>query len=495
MSDTDQFKIESNEDIDFSSDAKADMDADIEFGQVEHTQPDPGLRPDQDKHFAVSMCGDVGENDLPIFVDMDVMRDMEAHARENTRVELGGVMLGNQHVDSQGNPFVVITDSLRAKHYEATKGSFKFTHETWSQITRERNEFKKDLEMVGWYHTHPGWGVFLSGMDLFICNNFFSRPLDVALVVDPCAGDRGWFQWNSEGETRQTPGFYLITNRHRQRELNHFSDIFSNQNPAVQDPRFRQASFQESGFQQGESMVNVIDNRRPVFELAIVSMLFLQLLLAAVFGYRLLGDATATNAPDEVGDRLAAVESQINEESSLRDASIKEQAMQQILSQIVDRETGTNGLVEKFGNMAVQNKLMSEDLEGFRAQLKLAAEDKASLAYNLRAEKNRSTELQNELRDALSSMTEMSKLNDQLSAESGGIEQENAAIGAAPSWLLYAIGGIGLFVLGIIGGSWFTRRSLSDFEDGEDDFAQYSESSSNRPAASTKTNEAEQPVT
>ena len=132
------------------------MTDEIEFGQLEQAQPEEGLRPDHDRHFAVAQCGNVGDDELPIFVDLDVLRDMEAHARENTTVELGGVMLGRQHVDANGKSFVLITDSLRARHYEATKGSFKFTHETWHQITRERNEFHKDLEMVGWYHTHPG---------------------------------------------------------------------------------------------------------------------------------------------------------------------------------------------------------------------------------------------------------------------------------------------------------------------------------------------------
>src|SRR5262245_25919176 len=100
---------------------------------------------------------------------------MEDHAQSDTTVELGGVLLGGVHEDEDGKPFVVVTDSLRAQHYESTKGSFKFTHDTWSQITREREEFPAELQMVGWYHTHPDWGVFLSGMDMFICDNFFNR--------------------------------------------------------------------------------------------------------------------------------------------------------------------------------------------------------------------------------------------------------------------------------------------------------------------------------
>src|SRR5687767_8759547 len=148
---------------------------------------------------------------------------MEDHAQSDTTVELGGVLLGGHYEDNDGQPFVVVTDSLRAQHYESTKGSFKFTHDTWSQITRERDEFSDDLQMVGWYHTHPDWGVFLSGMDMFICDNFFNKPLDVALVIDPCRDDRGFFQWTGDPSQRKRRlgGFYLIGSRFRAAEIEH----------------------------------------------------------------------------------------------------------------------------------------------------------------------------------------------------------------------------------------------------------------------------------
>ena len=167
------------------------MDDGIQFGEVEEVSREKRLRPDQNKHYAIVEYESPREGELPVFVDLDTMRDMESHAVTDTSVELGGVLLGGQYEDEDGNPFVLVSDSLRAEHYEATKGSFKFTHETWTTISRQRDEFPDDLQMVGWYHTHPDWGVFLSGMDMFICDNFFNRELDVALVIDPCRGDRG----------------------------------------------------------------------------------------------------------------------------------------------------------------------------------------------------------------------------------------------------------------------------------------------------------------
>ncbi|MEK6234000.1 MAG: Mov34/MPN/PAD-1 family protein, partial [Planctomycetales bacterium] len=184
--------------------------------------PDSSRRPDRNRHWAVVAYGRPAEEDLPIFMDMDVLRDCEAHSQEDRSVELGGVLLGGQYEDEDGKPFVVVYDSIRAKHYESSRGHFKFTHDTWSEISREQEGFSEDMRMVGWYHTHPGWGVFLSGMDTFICDHFFNRPLDVALVVDPINLDRGYFYWTrGQGAQRlpQCKGFYLFSKRQRIREL------------------------------------------------------------------------------------------------------------------------------------------------------------------------------------------------------------------------------------------------------------------------------------
>ena len=84
-------------------------DCDIQFGDVEEATPGVHLRPDKNKHYACVAYGQPSAQDLPIFVDIDVQRDMEKHALSDTSVELGGVLLGGQYEDQDGHPFVVIT--------------------------------------------------------------------------------------------------------------------------------------------------------------------------------------------------------------------------------------------------------------------------------------------------------------------------------------------------------------------------------------------------
>ncbi|HEX5106342.1 MAG TPA: Mov34/MPN/PAD-1 family protein [Pirellulaceae bacterium] len=211
------------------------MDDGIQFGEVEEAAPNRALRPDQNRHFAVAAYGSPVDGELPVFVDLDVLADMEDHAQSDTSVELGGVLLGGQYEDDEGRPFVVVSDSLRAQHYESTKGSFTFTHDTWSAISREREQFPEELQMVGWYHTHPDWGVFLSGMDMFICDNFFNKKLDVAYVIDPCRGDRGMFQWTGDPRqrVRRQGGYFVTASRFREAELEHYVGELSGNMPVT----------------------------------------------------------------------------------------------------------------------------------------------------------------------------------------------------------------------------------------------------------------------
>ena len=346
------------------------MSSEIQFGEIEQNEPQKAVRPDRDAHYCIAAVGDIDPNNLPIYVDLDVMRDMEAHAHTNTRVELGGVMLGKQCIDADGKPFVVVTDSLRARHYEATRGSFKFTHETWSQITGERNQFHPDLEMVGWYHTHPGWTVFLSPMDLFICNNFFNRSLDVALVIDPCNDDRGWFQWDEAHQTQRTGGFFLTSIRYREGELNHFANLYNHEPTMNSDPRY--SGYHLTGSTtQGTAM----DARKPWFDLLMVSMLLTQLFFMGFMVVKLTG---AGSAPQEAA-------TDVTTEHQSADYLLENRSLKLALSTLA-RSQNKEVLADQIVSLETDRQQLSAGLDGQLARVEILQQEKTKLAaeYDVR---------------------------------------------------------------------------------------------------------------
>jgi proteasome lid subunit RPN8/RPN11 len=185
----------------------------IVFGEVSYREPRRLRRPDRDPSRACLVCGVVGPDDLPIFLELRPADAIERHALRDTEVELGGILLGYEAVDdATGEPFVWITEAIEAKHYENSQASFTYTHDSWAEITREREQKHPELDIVGWYHTHPDFGVFLSGHDLFIHHHFFAQPLQVAYVVDPIRQTRGFFRWRA-GQMEPVGGFFVTSER------------------------------------------------------------------------------------------------------------------------------------------------------------------------------------------------------------------------------------------------------------------------------------------
>ena len=83
-----------------------------------------------------------------------------------------------------------------------------FTHETWNHINQEKDAKYPDEQVVGWYHTHPGFGVFLSEMDMFIQQNFFNQPYQIAIVFETKKDEEGCFAW-SEGKSEPLKYYWV----------------------------------------------------------------------------------------------------------------------------------------------------------------------------------------------------------------------------------------------------------------------------------------------
>lgn len=138
------------------------------------------------------------------------------YSQSDTSQELGGILLGN-YFKKEEQYHVSVEAAVEALYTEAAKGSVTFTHKTWEHINKVREEQYPDYKIVGWFHTHPGFGIFLSGYDKFIHKNFFNLPWQVAYVIDPLAGQHGFFGW-SNNSIEKLP-FKALIAPYKQKEI------------------------------------------------------------------------------------------------------------------------------------------------------------------------------------------------------------------------------------------------------------------------------------
>ncbi len=426
------------------------MDDEIRFGEVEEVSRGKRMRPDQNRHYAVVPCQSPSHTDLAIYVDVDVLRDMEIHALSDPEVELGGVLLGGQYEDEQGQPFVVITDSLRAEHYESTKGSFKFTHETWSDISRKRDEFPADTQMVGWYHTHPGWGVFLSGMDTFICEHFFNKPLDVALVIDPCQQQRGFFQWTAthDRQTRLTHGFFLTGSRFRQPELEIYAAQLEGKLLMPTDPR-------HSGFPGGypPMVVQVSESKQAWLPIAVLGMMTMQFLVVALIAWRILtpqGLPTSSAAP--AGAELAAQRAVLDRVIGKLDV-----APDGIVQSLEEQRQQNDELKSSNLGLLTRVREMSEAQEKFDAQLQATLKRNDNLQATIDRLKSDRTETIAQVKQLKERLAKYEQVNDEE-------EEKTDARAWLAHWKWY-VGGFFVLLMAMVAGVYAVYGPVRDEDD------------------------------
>ncbi len=117
-----------------------------------------------------------------------------AHSRSNLSCELGGALLGQAYRHKRG-VVVEVKAALPAASSDHGPVHFTFSADSWSKLHQDRAAHYPNLDIVGWFHTHPDLGVFYSSDDVVVHSAAFTLPWHVGLVVDPVREEAAFFGW------------------------------------------------------------------------------------------------------------------------------------------------------------------------------------------------------------------------------------------------------------------------------------------------------------
>lgn len=146
------------------------------------------------------------ENQVVVSHRQQALSQVRAHSITNLRSELGGVLLGHAYRNGE-RLMVEVIAALPARNDDHGPIHFTFTADAWSQIHHDRTAQYPNLEIVGWFHTHPGLGVFYSSDDVVVHTAAFTLPWHVGLVVDPLGNHASYFGWQ-DGILAPIAGYY-----------------------------------------------------------------------------------------------------------------------------------------------------------------------------------------------------------------------------------------------------------------------------------------------
>ncbi|KAA0227006.1 hypothetical protein EDS67_18285 [candidate division KSB1 bacterium] len=142
-----------------------------------------------------------------IFVRNSLLAKVKEHAQRDLSHECFGLLLGNAYSDPIRKVlWIEVQEAVAAVDTNASIVAVEVSTKEFRRLNDEVDkiwdETKGETRKIGWYHSHPNFGIFMSGTDQANQKQFYSQEWQIALVVDPVREEIGFFR-GAESEACQ----------------------------------------------------------------------------------------------------------------------------------------------------------------------------------------------------------------------------------------------------------------------------------------------------
>lgn len=144
-----------------------------------------------------------------VYINENVWADIKMHGVEGLPNEIAGFLMGYRCILNE-QPLIWITKSVKG-NCTSSPAHVVMEVSTYDRVMAEMEA--EPISIIGWYHTHPGIGVFLSSRDLKTISQLFSDPSSVSLVLDPKSDIWGFFGWDEKRKSLNHLNTYLFTGK------------------------------------------------------------------------------------------------------------------------------------------------------------------------------------------------------------------------------------------------------------------------------------------
>jgi proteasome lid subunit RPN8/RPN11 len=136
---------------------------------------------------------------MPFFISKLAEEKVRNHAAHGLRAnhEVMGLLLGEIHTCA-GDGYALARDIATAP-LEANEVQVRFDPGRMEELCEALDTCHFHYVVVGWYHSHLGYGCFLSETDVDTQGRMFGEPEHCAVVVDPVQKEMAAFRMNGHG--------------------------------------------------------------------------------------------------------------------------------------------------------------------------------------------------------------------------------------------------------------------------------------------------------
>ena len=151
---------------------------------------------------------------FPVYIKEDTINKIILYCKSFEK-EIFGYLIGNIlkwddkiYVKIEDLLFIlgaIHSEDFSTAQIEGTAGKY----ESKFQRLKKKSQ-NSSLRIVGWWHSHPDFGCFLSNTDLTTQTYFFPESYQVALVVDPIRDELGFYTLADGSEKGYKPISYAV---------------------------------------------------------------------------------------------------------------------------------------------------------------------------------------------------------------------------------------------------------------------------------------------
>lgn len=126
----------------------------------------------------------------------------QAQFEANMIPEIGGILLGRYTMNAEKLYRITLEEFIPIDSVNPNLYTLEFCTDSLVKELGDAIDTHPNLSVMGWFHTHPGHGLFLSIPDLTIQMGFFKEPYQVAMEIDSLSHnlDTGFFTQKLSGK-------------------------------------------------------------------------------------------------------------------------------------------------------------------------------------------------------------------------------------------------------------------------------------------------------
>jgi proteasome lid subunit RPN8/RPN11 len=138
-----------------------------------------------------------------------VMQALDRYSHLHSMGEQGGFLIGRKQELKSAERYEILVERFVPIPQKSGASRLVINQEHYDSVQSALRRGGRSEEIVGWVHTHPGFGVFLSNFDKEQHERFFPEPWQVAYVVDNQALERAVYHV-VDGEWQRLDGYYVL---------------------------------------------------------------------------------------------------------------------------------------------------------------------------------------------------------------------------------------------------------------------------------------------